>query len=315
MASSHWWIRAAVRFSRQTRAHLHRCLQRRDARLKKCSAAFRLRCIRARVEVLIIDDSSSGRDFSSKGLRFQQSTSAFQDHRASDAGEPGLRRQPKARLSLRHRSTASISSPRCMATATVCAGKTAGFACSAGCATKPMPIFGSRMIDKTAARTGGMPSLQMDRQPDPDRFQNWMLQTNLSEFHSGYRSMPPTRSLQLPFECNSGAFHFDTEIIIQLVLKKFRILELPIPTFTATKSVTSTDCNTPSMFVKTMVPGTAASNEFVFRSQVRCRAAGEKPTTSSSGSPLPTMAIDAAAASLTCWMSAADAGMSGTRSW
>ena len=31
-------------------------------------------------------------------------------------------------------------------------------------------VFGSRMIDKKAARTGGMPVLQMDRQPDPDHF-------------------------------------------------------------------------------------------------------------------------------------------------
>jgi 2-polyprenyl-3-methyl-5-hydroxy-6-metoxy-1,4-benzoquinol methylase len=41
-----------------------------------------------------------------------------------------------------------------------------------------------------------------------------------------------TRALaQLPFERNSNVFHFDTEIIIQLVLKKLRVLELPIPTY------------------------------------------------------------------------------------
>ena len=51
-----------------------------------------------------------------------------------------------------------------------------------------------------------------------------MLQTNLSEFHSGYRLYATHALAQLPFECNSGAFHFDTEIIIQLVLKKLRIL-------------------------------------------------------------------------------------------
>ena len=32
-------------------------------------------------------------------------------------------------------------------------------------------------------------------------------------------------------DATANDFHFDTEIIIQLVLKKFRILELPIPTF------------------------------------------------------------------------------------
>ena len=36
---------------------------------------------------------------------------------------------------------------------------------------------------------------------------------------------------QIPFEKNTNDFHFDTEIIIQFVLGKLRIAELPIPTF------------------------------------------------------------------------------------
>ena len=92
-------------------------------------------------------------------------------------------------------------------------------------------VFGSRMIDKKAARTGGMPYHKWIGNQILTTFQNWMLQTNLSEFHSGYRLYATQALAQLPFECNSGAFHFDTEIIIQLVLKKFRVLELPIPTF------------------------------------------------------------------------------------
>ena len=35
----------------------------------------------------------------------------------------------------------------------------------------------------------------------------------------------------LPFERNSNGFHFDTEIIIQLVAARIPILELPIPTY------------------------------------------------------------------------------------
>lgn len=92
-------------------------------------------------------------------------------------------------------------------------------------------VFGSRMIDKKAARSGGMPIYKWIGNQILTVFQNWMLGTNLSEFHSGYRLYTTRALAQLPFERNADAFHFDTEIIIQLVLKKLRILELPIPTF------------------------------------------------------------------------------------
>src|SRR5438067_9972667 len=92
-------------------------------------------------------------------------------------------------------------------------------------------VFGSRRLVKIAAQNGWMPYYKWIGNQILTTFQNWMLQTNLSEFHSGYRLYATHALEQLPFECNSVAFHFNTEIIIQLVLKNFRILELPIPTF------------------------------------------------------------------------------------
>ena len=63
------------------------------------------------------------------------------------------------------------------------------------------------------------------------RFQNALLGSALSEFHSGYR-LYSTRALQrIPFERNTNDFHFDTEIIVQLHLAGQRIVELPIPTY------------------------------------------------------------------------------------
>ena len=50
------------------------------------------------------------------------------------------------------------------------------------------------------------------------RFQNAMLGSNLSEFHSGYRLYSIAALRKIPFERNSNDFHFDTEIIIQLVI-------------------------------------------------------------------------------------------------
>jgi glycosyltransferase involved in cell wall biosynthesis len=92
-------------------------------------------------------------------------------------------------------------------------------------------VFGSRMIDRRAARAGGMPLYKWIGNQILTRFQNRLLGTNLSEFHSGYRLYSTAALAQVPFEKNTNDFHFDTEIIIQLVLRKLHIAELPIPTF------------------------------------------------------------------------------------
>ena len=92
-------------------------------------------------------------------------------------------------------------------------------------------VFGSRMLDKKAALRGGMPAYKWIGNQILTRIQNRILKTQLSEFHSGYRLYATKALAQIPFERNTNDFHFDTEIIIQLVLKKLRIAELPIPTF------------------------------------------------------------------------------------
>ncbi|MGI8889283.1 MAG: glycosyltransferase [Chthoniobacterales bacterium] len=91
-------------------------------------------------------------------------------------------------------------------------------------------VFGSRMIDKRSARAGGMPLYKWVGNQLLTRFQNRMLGSSLSEFHSGYRLYATEALSQIPFEKNTRDFHFDTEIIIQFVLKGLRIHELPIPT-------------------------------------------------------------------------------------
>ncbi len=92
-------------------------------------------------------------------------------------------------------------------------------------------VFGSRMVVPGEARIGGMPAYKYYGNRILTRFQNAMLGTSLSEFHSGYR-LYSTRALrQIPFYRNSNNFHFDTEIIIQLLMARQKILELPIPTY------------------------------------------------------------------------------------
>jgi glycosyltransferase involved in cell wall biosynthesis len=99
-------------------------------------------------------------------------------------------------------------------------------------------VFGSRMIDKRAARAGGMPAYKWIGNQVLTTFQNRMLGTELSEFHTGYRLYSTAALAQLPFEKNTNDFHFDTEIIIQFVLRKLRIASCRSDVSTATKSAT-----------------------------------------------------------------------------
>jgi glycosyltransferase involved in cell wall biosynthesis len=92
-------------------------------------------------------------------------------------------------------------------------------------------VFGSRMINQQDALKGGMPYYKFLGNRILTTIQNRVLGAKLSEFHSGYRVYSVAALKQLPFERNSNVFHFDTEIIIQLMIAGMRIKELPIPTY------------------------------------------------------------------------------------
>jgi glycosyltransferase involved in cell wall biosynthesis len=92
-------------------------------------------------------------------------------------------------------------------------------------------VFGSRMMEGNSALKGGMPLYKFAGNKILTRFQNMLLGSNLSEFHSGYRLYSISALEKIPFDLNSNDFHFDTEIIIQLITAGLHIKELPIPTF------------------------------------------------------------------------------------
>jgi glycosyltransferase involved in cell wall biosynthesis/2-polyprenyl-3-methyl-5-hydroxy-6-metoxy-1,4-benzoquinol methylase len=91
--------------------------------------------------------------------------------------------------------------------------------------------FGSRMMEKGAARRGGMPLYKFLGNRVLSWFENRILRTSLTEFHSGYRLYSVAALKRVPFARNTNDFHFDTEIIIQLLLAGQRIVECPIPTY------------------------------------------------------------------------------------
>lgn len=92
-------------------------------------------------------------------------------------------------------------------------------------------VFGSRMLIPGAARKGGMPYYKLVGNKVLTRLENSLLGTRLSEFHSGYRIYSTSALRRIPFDRNTNDFHFDTEIIIQLLVAGQRIMELPIPTY------------------------------------------------------------------------------------
>ena len=63
------------------------------------------------------------------------------------------------------------------------------------------------------------------------RFENRMLGTRLTEFHSGYRAYTRPRCRGSRSRHNSDGFDFDTQIIAQIVHAGGRIVEVPIPTY------------------------------------------------------------------------------------
>ena len=99
--------------------------------------------------------------------------------------------------------------------------------------------FGSRMMTKDGARRGGMPLYKFVGNKILTWFENRLLRTSFTEFHSGYRIYSVAALKQIPFDLNTNDFHFDTEIIIQFVRAGLRIVERPIRPITETKSAGS----------------------------------------------------------------------------
>ena len=99
-------------------------------------------------------------------------------------------------------------------------------------------VFGSRMMDRFGALKGGMPLYKYVGNKVLTTIQNAMLGTRLSEFHSGYRIYSVKTLDRIPYRLNSNDFHFDTEIIIQLLNAGARIHgACPSRRTTATRSV------------------------------------------------------------------------------
>ncbi len=93
-------------------------------------------------------------------------------------------------------------------------------------------VFGSRMMSTYGGPLkGGMPLYKYLGNRVLSMFENVALGMTLTEFHSGYRAYNLHAIKKIDFREMTNDFHFDTEIIIKLNHQRFRISEVPIPTY------------------------------------------------------------------------------------
>jgi glycosyltransferase involved in cell wall biosynthesis len=92
-------------------------------------------------------------------------------------------------------------------------------------------VFGSRMMLRGAALSGGMPKYKFVGNKILTFLQNRIAGVRLSEWHSGYRAYSISALARVDFESNSDYYDFDSQIILQMISTKQRIVEISIPTF------------------------------------------------------------------------------------
>jgi glycosyltransferase involved in cell wall biosynthesis len=90
-------------------------------------------------------------------------------------------------------------------------------------------VLGSRILGNTA-RSGGMPRYKYAANRLLTAFQNFMLGSKLSEFHTGYRAFARRVLEELPLLANSDDFLFDNQLLAQAVARGFAVGEISCPT-------------------------------------------------------------------------------------
>jgi glycosyltransferase involved in cell wall biosynthesis len=90
-------------------------------------------------------------------------------------------------------------------------------------------VLGSRILGGTA-QSGGMPRYKYVSNRALTAFQNLMLGTKLSEFHTGYRAFSRKVLTTLPLLAGSDDFVFDNQMLAQAVAFGFSIGEISCPT-------------------------------------------------------------------------------------
>jgi SAM-dependent methyltransferase len=90
-------------------------------------------------------------------------------------------------------------------------------------------VIGSRLLEDEAI-AGGMPRWKWVGNRFLTAVENAAFRRGYSEYHTGYRAFSTEFLRSIPFLRNSDGFVFDQEIFAQIVARRVRVIELPIPT-------------------------------------------------------------------------------------
>ena len=253
-------------------------------------------------EVLVIDDSS----------RTARSTSACAPRRQPAPGdsalqprEPGLRRKPEARVPVRHppRLRHRRAAPRRRA---VRAGVPSR-CCSRRSSTEPPTRCWVRACSIAgAARQGGMPLYKFVGNKILTLLQNRLLGSHCRSSTPAIRAYRVAALQKIPFEHNTNDFHFDTEIIIQLLRAGSASRRCRSRRTTATRSAASNGLKYASVSGRPPSRSRAAPAEHFLRSPVRHRRRHERALRPEARIPSShTTALDAVPPARVCSTSAA----------
>ena len=90
-------------------------------------------------------------------------------------------------------------------------------------------VIGSRLLDDRAI-AGGMPRWKWLGNRLLTGIENRAFGVRFSEYHTGYRAFSAEFLRSIPFLRNSDDFVFDQEIFAQMLARRARVVEIPIPT-------------------------------------------------------------------------------------
>ena len=90
-------------------------------------------------------------------------------------------------------------------------------------------VLGSRILGKGALR-GGMPLIKYISNRGLTFIQNLLMNTKLSEYHTGYRAFTKEILETINYEANSDNFVFDNQMLAQILYAGYDIAEITCPT-------------------------------------------------------------------------------------
>lgn len=90
-------------------------------------------------------------------------------------------------------------------------------------------MLGSRIRSKKEALAGGMPRYKYIANRFLSTIENILSGYILSDWHTGMRAYKREVLENIDFERNSNGFVFDSQVLFQIIEKKYRIGEIPVP--------------------------------------------------------------------------------------